>query len=115
MKGIEELKKSQRETRGDVQEVCGISKDIRSDVNKIHQRIKDIEQSVERHERKERANNIIIFGMNDDDDTELLTTIISLFRSVNLDLPEVAIADVFKLGKKINRFEMGKACFLKAF
>lgn len=37
--------------------------------------------------------------MKEDDDTNSITTITSLFHSINLNMPDLAIADAFKLGK----------------
>lgn len=40
--------------------------------------------------RREKANNIVIFGMKDDDNHKgLLATITSTFESINLDSPKV--------------------------
>lgn len=100
LKTVEDLKYSQNDLRADVRESCGISKEIKADMGNFSLRIKGIEVNLERIDHRDRANNVIVFGVKDEEgQSDVLGFIMSLFKKVNLDIPEVAIADVYKLGK----------------
>lgn len=103
LKTVEELKSSQNDTRAEVRESCGISKNIKAEMENFSHKVSSLESSLVRIIHKERSNNIIIFGAKfEEGRLDLQSFIMALFRKVDLDIPEIAVADVFKLGKNKN-------------
>lgn len=70
---------------------------IRSVTNKISK----INAEISYLKRADMRNNIVIFNLeeNQQTDTNLISTIASVFLKLNIIIPDLAIADAFRLGK----------------
>lgn len=57
-----------------------------------------------RYDKSQRARNIILYRLEDSDDINkhLIGSIRNIFTELNLDIPDLAIADAFRLGKSNN-------------
>lgn len=80
-------------------------------VNNFEQRMSHAESSLSNIESLTRAKNIILFKLTDTDDfnSELISRVRNIFQEVNLQIPEVAIDDAFRLGRiQGNRPTMGR-------
>lgn len=77
----------------------------------LEQRMIQSERSLSTLERVSRSRNIILFKLQDTDEinSHLNSVVINIFKKVKLQIPDVAIDDVFRIGKtKGNRPTMIK-------
>lgn len=74
---------------------------IYKQVKGFDNRMTQSERSLSALESLTRARNIIIFKLNDTDEinNDLSAIVLNIFKKVNLQIPELAIDDVFRLGK----------------
>lgn len=98
---IECLTKSHNDLKKEVQEACSSARETKQNLEKLTGRVNNIEMKLETPWHIDKSNNIIIFKLKDNDETnnDLIKTILSIFAKINISIPDVAIADAYRLGK----------------
>lgn len=86
-----------------MEENCNTSWEVKKDLEILSERVIKIEANVDKSMNVDRANNILIFKLKDDEDSinNLINTVIRMLEKINISIPNAAIADAFRLGKII--------------
>lgn len=100
---IKDLTKSHEGLKKEVQTSCENSKKSQEGVLLLTKKTEFLERKLDFVDRKDRSNNIILFNLedNEENNANLFSTIISIFTKINTQIPELAVADVYRIGKNI--------------
>lgn len=82
------------------EEIQNIKKQFEENVKELELRTNQIKKLTIQHERKNRKNNIIIFGLNIDEEHLLDETLLNLNRLLNIELHDYDINNIYFVGKK---------------
>lgn len=98
---IQGLTRSHEDLKIQMQDACKIAQESCVKVSMLSNKTEYFERRLEFVDRRDRANNIIIFGLEDNEvnSVDLYSIVLSIFKSLDIQIPEVAIADAYRLGK----------------
>lgn len=98
---INNLSESLKTVRAEIHTSSKFVESIDRRVNEFENRLTQSESSLSALESLSRARNIILFNLMDTDEinTDLHAMVLKTFKKVNLQVPDLAIDDVFRLGK----------------
>ncbi|XP_043476673.1 uncharacterized protein LOC122507815 [Leptopilina heterotoma] len=98
---IQGLTKSHEELKKQMQDACVIAQESCANVSMLSKKTDSFEKRLEFFDRKDRANNIIIFGLEDKEvnSVDLCSIVLSIFKNLDIRIPELAVADTYRLGK----------------
>lgn len=97
------LTASQAKLIVDVNASCAVSVKVSRKLNSFSDKINSIKSDFDFFKRKERAKNILIFNLQDNDENnkDLYSLVSSIFQSVCLKIPDLSLNEVYTLGKTI--------------
>ena len=81
------------------QEIENLAENKKAVAIKIENNAKDIQFLSDFISKQTRAKNVIIFGLTDNHDENIWAKISELFLQVNLEIPDTAFEDIFRVGK----------------
>lgn len=98
---IQGLTKSHEELKKQMQDACSTAQESCVNVSALSKKTDSFERRLEFLDRKDRANNIIIFGLEDKEvnSVDLCSIVLTIFNNLDIRIPELAIADTYRLGK----------------
>lgn len=102
---IAKLTESHRELRKDVQAIYEASNVTAEKCEKIDKKLEKLEADNFFFGNQLRANNIVIYNFPEEEkqSMDLCTLVFNLFKKIDIPIPEIAVSDVFRLGKKTRK------------
>lgn len=98
---LSDLSASHSELKTEIRENNNILESSVKKLNEQESRLLSVENNLARFEKSQRSKNIILFNLEDSDsiNSNLFATIDLLFKDIGLQVPDLAIADIYRLGK----------------